>query len=50
MDEQIKAFQTGVRDISEWDDYVATCESMGLADVLAVQQQRYDAYLAAYGA
>ncbi len=49
MDEQIKAFQSGVRDIGEWDDYVATCESMGLAEVTAVQQQRYDAYLAAYG-
>ena len=49
MDEQIKAFQSCVRDMSEWDDFVATCESMGLAEVTAVQQVRYDGYLAAMG-
>ena len=50
MDEQIKAFQTGVRPIDEWDDYVATCEGMGLAECIEVQQQRYNAYLKAFGA
>ena len=49
MDEQIKAFQTGVRPIAEWDEYVQTCYDMGLEDVIAVQQQRYDAYLTAFG-
>ena len=49
MDEQIKAFQTGVRPIAEWDEYVQTCYDMGLEEVIAVQQQRYDAYLEAFG-
>ena len=46
MDEQIKGFMTGVRNISEWDDFVATCESMGLDDVTKVYQERHDAYRA----
>lgn len=49
MDEQIKAFMTGVRSLDEWDDFVAECETMGMADVIAVQQERHDAYRAIIG-
>ena len=36
-------FITGVADIEkEWDTYVATCEQMGLNEVLEVYQASYD--------
>lgn len=42
--EEMKAkFITGVADIeSEWDEYVAQCEAMGLNEVLEVYQAAYD--------
>lgn len=35
-------FITGDRDLSEFDDYVATLESMGLNEVLAVYQRHFE--------
>lgn len=43
MDEQMKGFISGAVSLDGWDEYVAQCESMGLADVIAVMQARYDA-------
>lgn len=43
MDEQMKGFISGAISLDNWDAYVAQCETMGLADVIAVMQARYDA-------
>ncbi|MBE6884173.1 MAG: hypothetical protein E7487_06170 [Ruminococcaceae bacterium] len=46
MDETFQSFLLGNLSMDEWDDYVATCESMGLQDLIdQVFQPRYDAYL-----
>ena len=38
-------FITGAADIeTEWDEYVANCETMGIKDVLNVYQAAYDRY------
>lgn len=43
VDEMQAKFITGVADIdAEWDNYVATCEKMGLNEVLEVYQASYD--------
>lgn len=43
VDEMQAKFITGVADIdAEWDNYVATCEKMGLSEVLEVYQASYD--------
>lgn len=43
VDEMQAKFITGVADIdAEWDNYVATCEKMGLNEVLEVYQSSYD--------
>lgn len=43
VDEMQAKFITGVADIeTEWDKYVATCEQMGLNEVLEVYQASYD--------
>lgn len=42
-EEMMAKFITGAADIdTEWDTYVATCEQMGLAEVLEVYQAAYD--------
>ena len=44
LNENIAAFITGSRSLDEWDDYVATIESMGLADYMALYQTLYERY------
>jgi putative aldouronate transport system substrate-binding protein len=41
-------FMTGALELNDdsWNEYVSTCESMGLNDILAVYQTAYDQYLA----
>ena len=41
-------FMTGSLELNDanWDDYVATCESMGINEIIAVYQNAYDQYLA----
>ena len=43
MDEMYKKFMTGVEPMSNWDAFVAECYNLGMNDVLAVIQARYDA-------
>ncbi|NMB95977.1 MAG: extracellular solute-binding protein [Clostridiaceae bacterium] len=45
MDEMIQKFMTGVEPLSNWDNFVKQCESMGINKVRDVMQQRYDDYL-----
>ncbi|MBE6884395.1 MAG: hypothetical protein E7487_07295 [Ruminococcaceae bacterium] len=45
MDEQIQLFMMCGRDLSEWDAFVEECNDMGLADVTAIYQERFDAYV-----
>lgn len=45
MDEQIQKFMMGTRDIGEWDDFVAECESQGLAEATAIKQTLFDSYV-----
>lgn len=48
VDEMQAKFITGVADIEkEWDTYVATCEKMGLNEVLEVYQASYDRWIGA---
>lgn len=48
VDEMQAKFITGVSDLNtEWDKYVATCEQMGLNEVLEVYQASYDRWQAA---
>ena len=35
-------FNTGDRDLSEFDQYVATLESMGMNEVIAVYQRHFE--------
>ncbi len=44
MEENITKFITGDLDLSEWDSYVATIESMGLETVTAIKQAALDRY------
>ncbi len=44
--ENVQAFVTGEKPLSEWDSYVATLESMGLREAEAIYQEAYDDYLA----
>ncbi|MFV0400664.1 MAG: hypothetical protein ACK5LX_08610 [Oscillospiraceae bacterium] len=44
--ENAVAFITGNRPISDWDNYVAEVESIGLAQYLEVSQQAYDRMMA----
>jgi putative aldouronate transport system substrate-binding protein len=46
MDEMYKKFMTGVEPLSNWNNFLDTCNRIGLDKVLAVQQARYDAYKA----
>ncbi len=41
-------FMTGAVELNDetWADYVATCESMGINEIIAVYQNAYDEYLA----
>lgn len=43
IEEQTKGFISGAVSLDKWDEYVAQCESMGLADITAIMQARYDA-------
>lgn len=38
-------FITGTKSLDEWDNYVATCNTMGLQEILQVRQAWYDRYL-----
>jgi hypothetical protein len=44
MDEQISKFITGVRPISEWDAFVAQCNTMGITKATAIRQEEYEGY------
>ncbi|NLD88401.1 MAG: extracellular solute-binding protein [Clostridiales bacterium] len=46
MDENIQLFMMGSRNMSEWDDFVAECKSLGIDDVTAIYQDRFDSYVA----
>lgn len=46
MEEMYLKFITNVEPIDKWDEFVSTCNSMGMGDVLAVQQARADAFAA----
>ena len=45
---EILSFMIGQNELNDesWANYVATLESMGIHDVLAVYQNAYDEYLA----
>ena len=42
---ELLKFVTGARDISEWDEFVATVEEMGIDTCTAIYQEAYDRYL-----
>ena len=42
FDEQQTAFIMGTRSLDEWDDYVATVKSMGIDQMIAVNQAAVD--------
>ena len=44
--ENFSAFIDGSRNVNEWDDYVATLNTLGLQDILDLYQDAYDDYLA----
>ncbi len=46
--EQCLKFMTGAEELNDetWANYVATCESMGINEIIAVYQNAYDQYLA----
>lgn len=45
MDEEILKFLAGDRDFSEYDDFVAQAEALGVQEVLDVQQAAYDRFI-----
>ena len=45
IDENIQNFMMGARDLGEWDAFIEECKGMGLDDVTAVYQERFDAYV-----
>ncbi|MDO8686334.1 MAG: extracellular solute-binding protein, partial [Clostridiales bacterium] len=45
VEENKQKFITGDRPISEWDQYVEGVKSLGIDDVLKIEQARYDRYL-----
>lgn len=46
VEEMRDKFITGDVNLSEWDDYVATIEKMGLEEIMEVYQEGYDRYKA----
>lgn len=44
-DEMVNKFIIGTADISEFDEYVATINSLGLEKAIAIQQSAYDRYM-----
>lgn len=42
LDESRAGFVTGQKPLSEWDDYVATLDKIGLPEFLEIQQAAYD--------
>ncbi|MCL2478893.1 MAG: hypothetical protein FWF22_05285 [Treponema sp.] len=44
VDESVAKFMTGQVDFSTWDSYVAQVNSMGLAELLRIEQAAYDRY------
>jgi len=44
MNEQISKFITGVEPLSNWDNFVAQCEKMGIKEATEIRQEQYDAY------
>ena len=45
IDENIQNFMMGARDLGEWDAFIEECKGMGIDDVTAVYQERFDAYV-----
>ena len=47
-DETILKFLDGAMELNDtnWNEYVSTCESMGLPEIIAVYQNAYDQYQA----
>ncbi len=46
VQEECTKFIMGLRDISEFDDFVETCISLGAEDAIAIKQAGYDRYMA----
>ena len=46
-DEMLIKFVKGIEPLDRFDDFVKTLERLGIEDVLKVEQQKYDRYLAA---
>lgn len=46
VSEMTLKFVTGVEDLENFDDFVATVENMGLAECLKIQQAAYDRFIA----
>ncbi len=42
----LKAFMSGTKDLSEWDDYVRQMNEAGLQEYIAIEQSAWDRYLA----
>ncbi len=47
INEQFSAFFVGDKPISEWDEYVAQANTLGMDKILELYQEAYDAYMAA---
>nr|WP_314463860.1 hypothetical protein [uncultured Clostridium sp.] len=45
VDEMNVAFITGTTDLSTFDSYLSTLDSMGLKELLKVKQQQYDRFI-----
>ena len=43
--ENYSMFLTGARAMSEWDDFIATMNELGLQDILDIYDEAYQAYL-----
>ncbi|PAE14476.1 hypothetical protein CHH91_19285, partial [Virgibacillus sp. 7505] len=44
INETEDAFITGRKPLSEWEDYVAQVEAMGLEEYMSIQQAAYERY------
>ncbi len=45
MEENIQNFMMGARDLGEWDAFIEECKGMGIDEVTAIYQERFDAYV-----
>lgn len=44
MDEMFGKFMTGKEPLENWDAFIDSCKSMGLDEITAINQERYDSY------